>query len=84
MKKPFIKEYRDLTDSDRSIVTILKQGIVHTIKHHTEGYECAGSCSRHTNEKWSVTRVFDNAIHGKTFINYEQAIEYFNKFDKKE
>lgn len=84
MKPPFIKEYRDLKPEDESEVKILAKGIAafnreYTLKHHTAGYEPAGSCARYAEEKFSVTYPFDNAIHGKAFKTEIEAKEYFDK-----
>ncbi len=82
-----IKEYRDLTDADRSVVTVLStRNVVNDysqtrewiLRHHTAGFECAGSCARSTPEKWSVTSVSNGSTFGNSFLNESDARTVFN------
>lgn len=82
-----IKEYKDLTEENRSKITILASARgafnrLHTLSHHTEGYEPAGSCARFTKEKWTVKYPFDGAIHGQAFKTEKEAREYFETYTK--
>ncbi len=82
-----IKEYRDLTDADRSVVTVLAtRNVVNDysqtrewiLRHHTAGFECAGSCARSTVEKWTVTSFSNGSRFGNSFLNESDACEVFN------
>ena len=51
-----------------------------TLQHHTEGYEVAGSGTRPTKEKWSVTFPVGGATHGKEFKTEKEARDYFTTY----
>ena len=81
-----IREYRDLKPEDYSVVTVLAAREVQndygqarswTLKHHTAGFECAGSCARSTPEKWSVTSVSNGSTFGNSFLAESDAREVF-------
>jgi len=72
--------------TDLSVVTVLAsrdvtndygQSRPWTLKHHTAGFECAGSCARATPEKWSVTSVSNGSTFGNSFLNESDAREVF-------
>ena len=82
-----IREYRDLKPEDRSIVTVLSVRDVANdygqvrpwaLKHHTAGFECAGSCARSTVEKWTVTSVSNGSTFGNSFLSEPEALAVFN------
>lgn len=84
-----IREYRDIKQGEMSVRTILAERevtgdngrkSVWVLKHHSAGWECAGSCARDTAEKWSVTS-FDrgaNHTHGNSFLNEASARRVFD------
>jgi hypothetical protein len=81
-----IKEYRDIKPGEMSTVTVLAErsitndygrAKVWTLKHHTAGYECAGSCARLTDEKWSVTTMEDGSRYGNSFTSESEACIVF-------
>lgn len=64
-----IREYRDIKPGEMSVVTTLAtktvtndygRKITWDLRHHTAGWECAGSCARWTDERWSIT-TFDRS-----------------------
>lgn len=69
------KEYGQIKPEELSVVTVLDTRTVHSngrngewkLKHHTAGFEPAGSVARYTEEKWSVTS-FDAGLNS-TFGN---------------
>jgi hypothetical protein len=73
-----IRECRDVKPEEVSIVTLLREekrqsayGVVRSwrLKHHTAGFEIAGSCMRSTPEKWTVSFIdYDGARHGRQFL----------------
>jgi hypothetical protein len=84
-----IREYRDLKPEDMSVVTSLDSRTIKNdygkvsiwvLKHHTEGFELAGSCARHTNERWSVTTLdrTSGTTHGNAFLTLAAATCVFH------
>lgn len=84
-----IKEYRDIKPGEMSVVEALDSRTIKndygkvsiwTLKHHTAGWECAGSCARATVERWSVT-TFDRSnstTHGNSFLSLADALKVFH------
>lgn len=72
-------EYRDVTDGQVSRSTVLDQathnGRTYLLRHHSAGYESAGSMARWTNEKWSVSRP--GAFGGSAFLTEQEARDTF-------
>lgn len=80
-----IVEYGTYTDADRSTVTRIDSAVFdrreYVLKHHTPGFECAGSCARYNgNEVWSVTFQSAGATHGRRFLKESDARDLFAKW----
>ena len=86
MKSPV--EYGSYTDDQRSKVTTLDSGKSPEgeyprqfyLKHHSAGYEPAGSMARWTDERWGVTFDQGGAINGRRFLTLPPAQDLFNKW----
>jgi hypothetical protein len=80
-----IIEYRDLTDKNRSIRTVLAEGMGAfgrqcKLIHKTEGYEPAGSCCRHTKEAWgAISTNFDGTTYGQWYKTEPEARAHFER-----
>lgn len=80
-----IKEYRDLTDTERSVRTVHARatgafGREYTLVHKTAGYECAGSCARYTEELWgAIGRNFDGTTTGQWYLTEAEARAHFDR-----
>lgn len=89
-----IKEYGQVAPEEVSKVTVLSafKGVVlgetveWQMKHHTAGYEMAGSAMRYTPEKVSVTYFSPrfNSTHGRSFTDIIKACAYFGEEFKKD
>jgi hypothetical protein len=53
------------------------------LTHHTAGYEIAGSGTRWTNERWSVSFMDSGVKHGRSFRTEAEARELFEKWTAK-
>lgn len=81
----YIKECGDVCDVEKSRRFILKEIFSKKYKrsyrfvYATEGYECAGSAMRHTDEKFGVLFTLDGAPHGKWYKTFEEGETHFNR-----
>jgi hypothetical protein len=71
-------EYGTYPDSARSVVKVIARQGKYTLKHHTAGYEPAGSCARYTDEVWSITFELDGSTHGRRFRDQWDAHKLFD------
>lgn len=86
MNMPHTKEYRDLTDADKSIKTIHATAMGafkarYNLIHKTAGYEPAGSCARYTEEYWGAigTSARDGTTFGQWYKTEAEAREHFER-----
>lgn len=83
--QPSTKEYRDLTDADRAVRTVLATGIgafnrPYRLIHTTAGYGLAGSCARHTGEAWGVIATNrDGTTSGQWYKTEAEARAHFER-----
>ena len=89
MKHGQIAEYRDAPSDKFSKVTTLDSAVngrrEYSLKHHTPGFECAGSMARWSgHEMWSVTFYMDGATHGRRFLNKGEAQDLFDKWTRRD
>lgn len=75
-------EYSQVTDQNRARKVAIQQSGKYTLSHSTQGYECAGSAARWTDEFWSVTFYMDNALHGRRFTSEQAARDLFAVWTK--
>ena len=83
-----IAEYREVKDKMSAVTALATREVTNdygkvsawTLKHHTAGFELAGSRARPTDERWSVT-TFDRSsgtTHGNSFRTLEAARSVFD------
>ncbi len=81
-----IREYRDIKDGEMSVKTVLAERTITNdwgrsstwvLKHHTAGWECAGSAARDTVEHWSVTSFNGQSTTGNSFLTEAEARTVF-------
>ena len=84
-----IAEYGTMSADQFSKVTRLDSRVHgrhdYRLQHHTPGFECAGSMARYNgHEVWSVTFEAQGAIHGRRFLNEQEARNLFEVWTTRE
>jgi len=83
MKSPI--EYRDVPENGLAKKTDITDGWSKRIngrvylRHSTEGYECAGSMARWTDEYWAVNFMIDGSVHGQRYRTLSEAERHFDR-----
>lgn len=85
-KKTLLAEYRDLTDADHAVTTVIDEardpesGRTYRLEATTAGYEPAGSCARWTRACYAVRVVLpDGKTLSHRYRTYAEARELFDR-----